>query len=71
MVGLIHKHWQCNLSIVIKSPVRFIIMEFKAQSIDITNFESELDTFKSAFTKNREIASKRFKLAIQNPSKIG
>jgi len=36
----------------------------KAQNIDITNFESDLDTFKVAFGKNYELASKRFQTAI-------
>ena len=36
----------------------------KAQSIDITNFENELDTFKNAFAKNYDLASRRFQTAI-------
>ena len=36
----------------------------KAQSIDITNFENELETFKAAFGKNYELASRRFQTAI-------
>lgn len=36
----------------------------KAQNIDITNFEDELDAFKSAFGKNYELASKKFETAI-------
>ncbi len=36
----------------------------KAQSIDITNFEEELDSFKNAFGKNYELASKKFETAI-------
>lgn len=41
----------------------------KAQNIDITNFETELDTFKSAFGKNYELASKRFQTAIDEIDK--
>lgn len=41
----------------------------KAQNIDITNFESELDTFKSNFAKNYELASKKFKIAIDEIDK--
>ena len=41
----------------------------RAQSIDITNFETELDTFKSAFGKNYELASKRFQTAIDEIDK--
>jgi hypothetical protein len=36
----------------------------KAQNIDITNFEANLDTFKTAFAKNYELSSRRFQLAI-------
>lgn len=32
----------------------------KAQHIDITNFETELDSFKMAFAKNYDLASRRF-----------
>jgi hypothetical protein len=41
----------------------------KAQNIDITNFESELDTFKSGFARNYELASKKFKTAIEEIDK--
>jgi hypothetical protein len=41
----------------------------KAQNIDITNFEQELDTFKAAFGKNYELASKRFQTAIDEIDK--
>ena len=36
----------------------------KEQNIDITNFESDLDKFKTAFSKNYDLASKRFHTAI-------
>jgi len=36
----------------------------KAQSVDITNFESELDAFRIGFARNFELASKKFKIAI-------
>ncbi len=36
----------------------------KAQNIDVTNFENDLDTFKTAFSKNYELASKKFETAI-------
>jgi len=38
----------------------------KAQNIDITNFESKLDSFKSAFSKNYDLASRQFQNAIAN-----
>lgn len=41
----------------------------KAQSIDITNFENELDTFKNAFAKNYDLASRRFQTAIEEIDK--
>jgi hypothetical protein len=41
----------------------------KAQNIDITNFESDLETFKLAFGKNYELASRRFQTAIEEIDK--
>lgn len=41
----------------------------KEQNIDITNFESELETFKSAFAKNYDLAAKRFQTAISEIDK--
>jgi hypothetical protein len=41
----------------------------KAQNIDITNFETELETFKSAFAKNYDLASRRFQTAIEEIDK--
>jgi hypothetical protein len=36
----------------------------KAQNIDVTNFENDLDVFKTAFSRNYELASKKFETAI-------
>ncbi|MBL4673738.1 MAG: DUF2130 domain-containing protein, partial [Arenicella sp.] len=36
----------------------------KAQNVDITNFENELDEFRTGFARNYELASKKFKTAI-------
>ena len=36
------------------------IAQMRAQNVDITNFENELDAFKSAFGKNYDLASRRF-----------
>jgi len=36
----------------------------KAQNIDITNFETELDTFKNAFARNYDLAAGHFQKAI-------
>ena len=41
----------------------------RAQNIDITTFETELDTFKTAFGKNYDLASKRFQMAIEEIDK--
>jgi len=41
----------------------------RAQNIDITNFENELETFKSAFSKNYDLASRRFQTAIDEIDK--
>jgi hypothetical protein len=41
----------------------------KAQNIDITNFETELDAFKTAFAKNYDLASRRFQTAIDEIDK--
>jgi hypothetical protein len=41
----------------------------KAQNVDITNFENELDNFKTAFAKNYDLASRKFKAAIDEIDK--
>ncbi|MBT4087015.1 MAG: DUF2130 domain-containing protein [Deltaproteobacteria bacterium] len=41
----------------------------KAQNIDITNFESELDIFKIAFAKNYDLAERHFQKAIDEIDK--
>jgi hypothetical protein len=41
----------------------------KAQNIDITNFENELESFKSAFGKNWDLAARRFHAAIDEIDK--
>jgi len=41
----------------------------KAQNIDITNFENNLEEFKTAFARNYELASKKFKTAIEEIDK--
>lgn len=41
----------------------------KAQSVDVTNFENELETFKSAFARNFDLASQRFHKAIDEIDK--
>lgn len=41
----------------------------KAQNIDITTFESDLDSFKTGFAKNYELASRKFKTAIEEIDK--
>ena len=41
----------------------------KAQNIDIANFEDELNSFKDAFGKNYELASRKFQTAIDEIDK--
>lgn len=41
----------------------------KTQTVDITNFENELETFKNGFARNFELASKRFHTAIEEIDK--
>ena len=41
----------------------------KAQNIDITNFENELEGFKTMFAKNYDLASRRFQTAIDEIDK--
>jgi hypothetical protein len=41
----------------------------KAQNIDITHFETDLETFKTAFARNYDLASKRFQTAIDEIDK--
>ena len=41
----------------------------KKQNIDITNFENELEAFKTGFARNYELASKKFKTAIEEIDK--
>jgi hypothetical protein len=45
------------------------LVRVRAQNIDITNFEKELNTFKTAFGKNYELASRRFQTAIEEIDK--
>ncbi len=41
----------------------------KAQNVDITNFEGKLEIFKTAFSKNYELASRSFQSAIEEIDK--
>lgn len=41
----------------------------KSQNIDITNFENDLDTFKTAFARNYDLASRKFQTAIDEIDK--
>ncbi|OCN05082.1 hypothetical protein A4S06_01460 [Erysipelotrichaceae bacterium MTC7] len=45
------------------------VAQMRAQNIDITNFEHELDAFKKAFGKNYDLASRRFKEAVEGIDK--
>ena len=41
----------------------------KSQNIDVTSFEDDLETFKTAFGKNYDLASRRFETAIEEIDK--
>jgi len=41
----------------------------KSQNIDITEFEGELEAFKNGFAKNYDLASRKFKAAIDDIDK--
>jgi hypothetical protein len=41
----------------------------KSQSIDVTNFEEKLETFKSGFSRNYDLASRKFQTAIDEIDK--
>ncbi|MCK5347291.1 MAG: DUF2130 domain-containing protein, partial [Candidatus Heimdallarchaeota archaeon] len=41
----------------------------KAQNVDITNFENDLDKFKTSFAKNYDLASRKFQTAIDEIDK--
>ena len=41
----------------------------REQNVDITNFEKELETFKSGFAKNYDLASRKFKTVIDEIDK--
>jgi len=45
--------------------VKAELEQVKMQNVDITNFESELDEFKSAFGRNYELAKRKFDTAIK------
>jgi hypothetical protein len=41
----------------------------KSQNIDVTNFEEDLEKFKTAFGKNYDLASRKFQTAIDEIDK--
>lgn len=41
----------------------------KAQNIDVTNFEADLESFKTGFARNFKLASDKFKTAIEEIDK--
>ena len=45
------------------------LAEIRSQNIDITNFENEMEDFKAKFGRNYELASRRFKEAIEEIDK--
>ena len=45
------------------------LAQMRAQNIDITNFEAQMDEFKEKFGRNYELASRRFNTAIEEIDK--
>ncbi|MEM8942914.1 MAG: DUF2130 domain-containing protein [Pseudomonadota bacterium] len=45
------------------------LAEIREQNIDITNFENDLDAFKTAFSRNYDLASRKFQTAIDEIDK--
>ena len=45
------------------------LQQMKAQNIDITNFEEQLETFKSGFARNYDLASRKARTAIEEIDK--
>lgn len=45
------------------------LAQVKNQNIDITNFEEKINQFKDGFSRNYELASKKFKIAIEEIDK--
>lgn len=45
------------------------IARMREQTVDVTNFEESLDSFKTGFAKNYDLASRRFKSAIDDIDK--
>ena len=41
----------------------------RSQNVDVTNFESDLEAFKSAFARNYDLASRKFQTAIDEIDK--
>jgi len=52
-------------SLKYKAELNFI----KNQNIDIANFEDKIDTFKTGFARNYDLASRKFKIAIDEIDK--
>ena len=45
------------------------LAQVKAQSIDVTTFEEKLETFKTGFARNYDLASRKFQTAIDEIDK--
>lgn len=48
---------------------RMELARVREQNVDITNFESDLESFKTSFARNYELASKKFKTAVDEIDK--
>ena len=45
------------------------LVEARSQSVDVTNFESQLQSFRDGFARNYDLASRQFKAAIEEIDK--
>ena len=60
---------QLRLPILISLEYTSELALVKSQNIDVTSFEDDLETFKTAFGKNYDLASRRFETAIEEIDK--
>ena len=45
------------------------LAEYRQQNIDVTNFEAKMEEFKTGFSRNYDLASRKFQLAIEEIDK--
>ena len=60
---------QLRLPILISLEYKSELALVRSQNIDVTSFEDDLETFKTAFGRNYDLASRRFETAIEEIDK--